>query len=87
MTHQMRIAADPVVELQWSKSSEQHGLTKHRRGPSTARTERFVTRSICGGAALRMTSLWENERNGDLCAEAGRLRFLGLPLGMTSGGW
>jgi hypothetical protein len=31
------LAADPVLGLRWSKSSEQHGENKHRRGPSTPR--------------------------------------------------
>jgi hypothetical protein len=35
---------DPVVGPRWSKSSEQHGQTKHRRGPSTPRHKRCVTR-------------------------------------------
>jgi hypothetical protein len=41
---------DPVVGLRWSKSFEQRGLDKHRRGPSTPRHKRCVTRSI--GEAL-----------------------------------
>ena len=31
-TAEARIGVDPVVGLQWSRSSEQHGVNKHRRG-------------------------------------------------------
>jgi nicotinamidase-related amidase len=38
---------DPVLGLRWSKSSEQHGRDKHRRGPSTPRIKGCVSGQIC----------------------------------------
>jgi hypothetical protein len=73
-------SADPVAGLRWSKSSEQYGKDKHRRGPSTPRHKCRVKRSIC--EALRYKdddSVVEQAERRPLCGSQGALQVPRLP--------
>jgi hypothetical protein len=77
--HQIRLWGFVVEKL---RAASEH---KHRRGPSTPRHKRCVTRSIGEGAPLRMTILWRTNGTETFVREPGRTADPSAALGMTKG--